>query len=361
MSYVKIFFVLILSILVSFGVFFLHKSTPKVSVILLTHNRHDLLPRALDSILNQTYQNFELIVINDASSDNTAEVLENYRVKDKRVRVINNETNQGIVPNRNKGIFLSTGKYITWQDDDDVSEPTRLEEQVRFLEKHNDITILGTQISLLNSERMIYLWPTETDPEKAEIAFLIGRMPIVLTTGMWRADFIKKHKIFFDESVPLVEEFAIYDKLFAHGGKMMTLNKSLYQYRIHRTNPQQYYDKIMEIQSIIYKDRWKKFFPNFDFPEMTCERLNYVRTHNRFFRQNLLDEMYMTHCKSGIYDPTYTHQKIVYEDGYEDHVIFSINTGKFYSERKKKGGKVIGKEKGKIKILWNGETTPQIY
>ena len=163
---------IILSILtlIFIGIYHYTHTSPLVSVIMLTYNRANLVPYAIQSILNQTYQNFELIIINDASTDNTSDIISKY-AKDPRIKIITNTTNKGIVYNRNLGIKLSQGKYISWLDDDDLAEKNKLEEQVKFLEKHQDITILGTQISLLGSQRMVHLWPTETDYKKTQYNF----------------------------------------------------------------------------------------------------------------------------------------------------------------------------------------------
>ena len=334
---------------------------PKVSVILLTYNRQDMLPAALDSILQQTYQNFELIVINDGSKDNTEQILREYAQKDKRIIVINNKKNQGIVANRNMGILLAKGKYIAWQDDDDVSDVRRLEEQVKYLEKHKDIVILGTQISFLGTERMLYLWPTEVDPKKAEIAFLIGRLPVVLASAMWRRDFFVKHKIFFDENIPLVEDFVIYDAVLKYGGKIMTLNKILYQYRLHQSNERKYYGKLKEIQNSVYEARWKSFFGDVTYPKTSCKRLKYVKEHNSHFDSKLLDSMYARHCKGKVFYPTYIYQEIVHDDGEAEPITVSLNDAKFFSNKLRKGGRVIKIDKGLIEILWDDKKQSQVY
>lgn len=334
---------------------------PMVSVVLLTYNRQSMLPRAVDSILNQTYQNFELIIIDDASTDNTSKILAEYAMKDKRIKIVRNQTNQGIVSNRNKGLELAKGAYIAWQDDDDISDPNRLEEQVDFLRHHQDIILLGTQIRLIGSDKSVYLWPTETDPERAEVAFLIGRLPIILPTGMWRLDFIKENEIFFDKDVPLSEDLVIYDKLLAHGGKMMTLDKDLYQYRLHRTNPKDYYETIGMFQKKIYQDRWNRFFPNIKYPLTACERLKYTKENNPGFHQKVLDDMYLEHCKDPIFNPTTYYHPIIHEDGTEEAVVVSKNTSKFYSNKLSKYGTLLKVEKNRAEVLWDDEKQSVFY
>src|SRR3990167_10836604 len=103
-----------------------------VSVILPTYNRSEYLGRAIESVLNQNYNNFELIIIDDSSTDKTSEVILKY--KDSRIRVVKNQENIGFVKSLNKGIKQANGKYIARLDDDDFwTSPDKLEKQVAFL------------------------------------------------------------------------------------------------------------------------------------------------------------------------------------------------------------------------------------
>ena len=86
------------------------KTTPVISVVMSTYNRSDLLPRAIGSILNQTYKDFEFIIINDGSTDGTSDVLKSYAARDKRIRIIENEGNKGLVYSLNRGIGSGTWK-----------------------------------------------------------------------------------------------------------------------------------------------------------------------------------------------------------------------------------------------------------
>ena len=335
------------------GVLWLCQSTPLVSVVLLTHNRQEMLPRAIDSILNQTYTNFELIIIDDASTDKTTEILKEYVKRDKRIKVIKNRINSGIAESRNRGLELAKGEYIAWQDGDDVSELNRLSEQVKFMEKHKDIIILGTQISLLGTKRMAFLWPTEVSFQNAEIAFLLGRLPVVMATEMWRKDFIEKYEIKFDKRIPITEDLPIYDQVLKYGGKIMTLNQVLYQYRLHDSNTEQYKDKIDLLQQDFFKARWNKFFGDVEYPKTQCLRLQYVKEHNQYFDQEVVDKMYLAHCNDELFSPTNKVAKIIHDDGTEELVIVLENTLRFYSNKLHKYGtlsKIDGKYTG---ILWD--------
>ena len=117
-------------------------SSPKVSVVVSVHNGQRFLREAIDSILGQTFDDFELIVIDDCSTDGSLDILRSYR--DPRIHVIVNHQQRGLTRNLNTGLRLARGEYIARQDADDVSLPTRFAEQVAFLDANPPIAALGT-------------------------------------------------------------------------------------------------------------------------------------------------------------------------------------------------------------------------
>jgi len=116
---------------------------PFVSVLMPVFNGERYLRPALDSILTQTLTNFEFIVINDGSRDNSAEILEQYATRDRRIRLIHQE-NRGLIASLNRGIELAWSEYIARMDADDVSLPSRLEKQHKFLEENPGHALVGT-------------------------------------------------------------------------------------------------------------------------------------------------------------------------------------------------------------------------
>ena len=102
---------------------------PKISVIMGVHNGEKTLPRAIESILNQTFADFELIICDDCSSDSTVHVINDYIRKDDRVILIKNKSNSGLAASLNNCIKISKGEYIARMDDDDVSHAERFEKQ----------------------------------------------------------------------------------------------------------------------------------------------------------------------------------------------------------------------------------------
>ncbi len=117
-------------------------SRPKVSVVLSTYNDGHYLPIAMDSILKQTFQDFEFIIVDDASTDGTADILS--KVDDPRIKIFRNSQNLGLTKSLNLGIRHARGKYIARMDADDISLPHRLETQVNFLDKNAEYALIGS-------------------------------------------------------------------------------------------------------------------------------------------------------------------------------------------------------------------------
>src|SRR4028119_2409178 len=120
---------------------------PKVSVIIPAYNAMAYLPETLESVLNQTFTDFEVLIINDGSSDGIVEWAS--EIKDSRVKLISQE-NQGLSGARNTGIWSSQGEYLAFLDADDIWEPTKLEKQVQCLEEDNNIGLVSSWVSSIN-------------------------------------------------------------------------------------------------------------------------------------------------------------------------------------------------------------------
>lgn len=131
-------------------------SPPQVSVLMSVYDGQRYLKEAVESILSQSFRDFEFIIVNDGSTDRTLEILEHYGQKDGRIRIINNETNIGLTRSLNKAIGLAQGDYIARMDADDISEPERLQKQVELLKSDGRIGCVGCDVFVIDEEgRMI--------------------------------------------------------------------------------------------------------------------------------------------------------------------------------------------------------------
>ena len=123
---------------------------PKVSIHMCTYNRAHFIQEALNSVLSQTFRDFELLILDDCSTDTTEDVIRPY-LSDTRIRYVKNPVNLGITKNRNYGLLLSTGEYVAVLDSDDYwINPHKLEMQVKFLDSHLDYTLVGTNMSIVD-------------------------------------------------------------------------------------------------------------------------------------------------------------------------------------------------------------------
>ena len=141
------------------------KISPSVSVIMSVFNGEEHLHKSIDSILNQTFTDFEFIIINDGSTDRTSAILSDYEKNDARVKVFQQE-NKGLAVSLNNGISHSKANLIARMDSDDIALPDRLEKQVAYLKKHPEVGVLGTAAHLINAQGVklgVMVLPEEHD------------------------------------------------------------------------------------------------------------------------------------------------------------------------------------------------------
>lgn len=145
---------------------------PLVSVLMPVFNAEKYLKEAIGSILNQTFKDFELIVVNDGSTDNSEQMVMSYR--DHRIKYVLNHENLGIVKSLNRGLELAQGKYIARMDADDISVPNRLEKQINFMESNAHVAVCGAQAMCIDKQGN-NLWelpvPQQSDEIKARMLF----------------------------------------------------------------------------------------------------------------------------------------------------------------------------------------------
>lgn len=144
-------------------------NSPVISVIMPVYNGGDYLREAIDSIINQTYTDFEFIIINDGSSDNSEEIILSY--SDERIRYVKNQENLQIVKTLNKGISLARGEFIARMDADDISISNRFEKQIEFMNSHPEISVCGSWIELFGAAEGVCRYPAVHEEIKAELIY----------------------------------------------------------------------------------------------------------------------------------------------------------------------------------------------
>ena len=164
---------------------------PTISVLMPVYNCALYLVEADESILNQTITDFELIILDDCSSDNSAEIAKSFT--DKRIIYHCNETNLGLANNLNVGLHMAKGKYIARMDGDDISLPDRFQTQIDFLESHPDIDLCSCGLQMFGTE--ITIWVRESNPEAVKITMMFYS-PVLHATSVWRKDSFEKHQLY---------------------------------------------------------------------------------------------------------------------------------------------------------------------
>lgn len=211
----------------------MNTENPLVSVIMPAYNSEKYIGEAIESILGQTLQDFELIIIDDCCKDHTAEIVKGYQ--DDRIIFIQNEVNKGFLYGLNHGIEIARGKYIARLDDDDVSYPGRLEKQVDYLNEHDDVVLVGTRI---NEKRNGELCEQRITPIKTgnQIRFELfyENGSIAHSSFMIRKEVLEKNQIQYE----IFKQVPDYHMLtcICQYGDLARLDETLVTWRIH---PQQ--------------------------------------------------------------------------------------------------------------------------
>lgn len=201
---------------------------PKISVLMSVYNGEKYLREAIVSILNQTFGDFEFIIINDASTDKSMDIIESYN--DTRILLINNEINLGLTKSLNKGIRIARGEYIARMDADDVSKCNRLAIQSQFLDQHQDISFCGSDVSYFNQPDKINIYHYLTH-ECLKVAMMAAN-PFVHPTMIWRkSDFIKDN-LFYNENFLVAQDYELWSRAIMKL-KSSNLPERLLLYRLH--------------------------------------------------------------------------------------------------------------------------------
>jgi glycosyltransferase involved in cell wall biosynthesis len=205
---------------------------PIVSIIIPTYNGSLFLSECIESILKQTYSDFELILIDDGSSDNSYSIASGYAAIDDRVVLLSHDRNLGIVNALNRGLQVASGRLIARLGHDDVALSHRLKEQVAFLENHSDVVLLGSLVTLISSDGKTIggIWVPETD---CQIRFgLLFDSKIADPSAIYRADIVAKYGLHYDPSCECAEDYKFCVELLKYG-RAYSIQEPLVKYRLH--------------------------------------------------------------------------------------------------------------------------------
>ena len=246
----------------------------KLAVILPAYNAEAYLPECLDSLLNQTFQDFCILAINDASIDNTSKILESYAKIDPRLRVYHFTQNQGepTVGKFAKDILNDMNvEYVARMDADDICVPHRFEKQVQYLDEHPEIDILGSNALLFNDGQTDKTTKVSTLPlldKDIKAHFSLARDNIINPSSMWRHSSIKALGINYAQTAT-APDFHMWVQCALHKKTFANLPEPLLFYRIHQGQASKIHDKISE--SVQYSmELWISHL----FPELTPQEVS---------------------------------------------------------------------------------------
>lgn len=192
---------------------FLKADIPTISVLMPAYNAELFLADAIGSILQQTFKDFELIIVDDGSTDSTPNILSEFSKKDSRIRIIKNDSNLGIVQALNKGLLVCRGEYIVRMDADDISTPDRLSRQIPFMENHPEIVVLGASLSYIDAQGKSLGVVRECSTSGS----LLFANPLLHPTVVIRKRALDKIGVYYEEKYRYAEDYFLWLRLSKEG------------------------------------------------------------------------------------------------------------------------------------------------
>ena len=211
----------------------MEKNMPLVSIVMPIYNSDTYLDESILSIIHQTYQNWELLIVNEfGSNEEGKRIINRYASIDNRISLIQNEEKLGISESLNEGLRQAKGAYIARMDGDDIALPKRIEKQVEFMEENNDILLCGVQVEVFGSEK--WDWKLETDPMQIR-ADAIFYSPCVHPTILFHRELIDKYGVFYNREYKASEDYDFFTRVLEYGN-IANLKEVLFRYRLYGTN-----------------------------------------------------------------------------------------------------------------------------
>lgn len=248
---------------------------PQISVIMTVFNNSTTLAKSIESILQQSFKDFELLIVEDKSEDNSKEIIKKYALQDKRIRPLFNSKNLGISASLNKALKQAKGKYISIQDSDDFSYQNRLELSFNYLEKHKDIFLVGGSIDKIDEQgRLIYRTRRINISSMIIKLILLGKKSVLAHSSVTYRNEGFRYKSIIRGSV----DYYFYLNLLKHNKKMKNVSSMFAQYTYNTkgysmSNSYRQYVEITYLRNSLVKDY---FFKENNFDKMNKKYFNYL-------------------------------------------------------------------------------------
>ncbi len=199
---------------------------PKVTIVLPTYNGEKYIRESIDSILSQTYTDWELIIVNDCSTDNTPKIIQQYSREDKRIRIINNSVNKKLPESLNIGFKYASGEYFTWTSDDNVYEKDAIQKMTEYLNNNSEIPMVRADMFLIDENGEVISESQKYDYPKMFINNCVG------ACFMYRRS-VAQQVGQYDETLFCVEDYDYWIRIMEQYGTIGNIKEFLYRYRWH--------------------------------------------------------------------------------------------------------------------------------
>lgn len=355
-----------------------------VSIITSVYNCEKYVSEMIDSILAQSYEQWEMIIIDDASTDSTWDVISKYH--DERIKKIRNAKNEGLTKNLNKGIAYAKGEYIARIDGDDIAYPNRLEIQVNYMKTHHDVALLGSWMSVFGEKTDIF--QSNLEQEKMNINLIMNAV-MFHPTFMIRKSVIDKYGIRYNENLRYAQDYELEYQVSKYG-KISNISDVLVKYRIHAKQVTvEKYQEQMNCANIVRKeilqdinvvlsdldfDAWCNFClmkqHDIDTQEKVVKIIDTILKSNhelKKYRQDLLekilDSTYKKYTKKLVNTGEFIPNScdFVNHDKYYDMYIFMIRWMEVVAKKKSIEKYLISKNIKKLAIYGAGHIGRLLY
>ena len=276
---------------------------PQISILMPVYNTAPYLREAMDSILSQTFDDFELIVLDDCTPDESPSILDSYT--DPRIVRYRGEKNVGLANVLNVGMDMARGKYIARMDSDDISLPDRLQIQYNYLESHPEIDLVSVGMQQFGADNRTMRYDNTTEDIKFNALFF---SPILHASSMWRRErfaFLR----FEQEHVP-AEDYRMWTRALASGLKMRNLPEILYRYRMHMQQATSQSERVTHAEEKVRTAYMRHIFPSAK--EEQISQWNNIRQYAETEPDTMLtcfEEMELCNQTNLFFDPNYFHRR----------------------------------------------------
>jgi succinoglycan biosynthesis protein ExoO len=264
---------------------------PEITVTMPAYNRADLIAQAIESVQSQTMSSWELVIVDDGSTDATLEIARSYAKSDRRIKIFQNERNLGIGKTRNHALMRSTGRFITPLDSDDWYQPPRLERMLAAADAHgadllsDDLLVIrhgeeipSTTLSELCGEPLLETLEIDMAGLLRRLGFERDGIAVGLTKPLIRRQFLIDHGIQYDTTLQVVEDYWMLADCVAAGAKFIMIPEAHYYYRLHAAHTTSAANSQKDIEST--KRRLEAFLAS-DVAATDLEAAEYARYHVR--------------------------------------------------------------------------------